>query len=561
MGFTQKKKGKNDFLVQGAVLAAAGMLTRLIGLAYRIPMNNILGDEGQGFYGVAFEIYSIALLLTSYSLPLAVSKLVSARKARNEHQSIIKVLKTALIFAGVVGGLVALIIFLCANKIATHVMSMHLSIYALRVLAPGLLIVAFLGVLRGFFQGMGTMYPTAISQVLEQIINAVVSLVAASYFFKVGTMAMKKAGTTDNLSGAYGAAGGTLGTVVGALTALVFLLWLLFMMRKVLHSYARQPAVVDESYGTIFKVLILTIAPVIMSTAIYNISQVIDQAVFAKAMQVQGYKESTYSAMLGMFSGKYNTLINVPLAIANALAVSVIPSMTTVKVQGNKDEMLEKMALSIRFAMIIAIPSFVGYLIYAHPVIDLLYNGNIDMPSSMLKLGAISVVFYCLSTVTNALLQGIDKMMTPVRNAAVSLLIHLVSLLIMLIVFHMTIYAVVLANVVFSLCMCIFNQLSIRHYTGYRQEFTKTFLLPLAASAIMGLVSFLFYKLFSFMRLGGAATLIALLIAVIVYVIALLALGVFKRSELMMMPGGRKIVRFLDRFKLMRSESGGSEQQ
>ena len=223
---SESKKGNRDFLMQGAVLAAAGMLTRLIGLAYRIPMNNILGDEGQGFYGVAFEIYSIALLLTSYSLPLAMSKLVSSRKAQGKMGDVAKVLKTGLMFALVVGGAVALIVFLAADKIATGVMSMHLSIYALRVLAPGLLIVAFLGVLRGFFQGLGTMYPTAVSQILEQIINAVVSLLAASYFFKAGARAMKAASTGENLAGAYGAAGGTLGTVTGAFAALVFLILL-----------------------------------------------------------------------------------------------------------------------------------------------------------------------------------------------------------------------------------------------------------------------------------------------------------------------------------------------
>ena len=548
---SEKKKGNRDFLIQGAVLAAAGMVTRLIGLAYRIPMNNILGDEGQGFYGVAFEIYSIALLLTSYSLPLAVSKLVSARKARSEMGDVMKVFKTALIFAVSVGGAVALIIFFAADGIATGIMSMHLSIYALRVLAPGLLIVAVLGVLRGFFQGLGTMYPTAVSQILEQIVNAVVSLIAASYFFKVGARAMKAASDSENLAGAYGAAGGTLGTVTGALTALAFLLFLLLMMKRTLSKYKNPADKHTEAYSALFKILLVTIAPVILSTAVYNISQVIDQAVFAKIMSIQGYKESSYSAMLGMFSGKYNTLINVPLAIANALAVSVIPSLTAEKVRGDVAGMFGKMSLSVRFAMVVAIPSFVGYLILAHPIIDLLYSGNIDKPALMLQLGSISVVFYCLSTVTNALLQGIDRMMTPVRNAAISLLIHLLSLLIMLIVFHLTIYAVVLSNIVFSLSMCLLNQFSIKRYTGYTQEMRKTFMLPGIAAVIMGLVTFLVYRLFRVLQLGHAATILSLIVAVAVYAVALISLGALSRSELLMMPGGTRVVKLLDRFHFL----------
>ena len=540
--------------MQGAILAVAGMLTRVIGLAYRIPMNNILGDEGQGFYGVAFEIYSIALLLTSYSLRLAVSKLVSARKAKGDRNGVIKVFKTAIIFALTVGGAVALIVFFGADAIATKIMSMHLSVYALRVLAPGLFIVAILGVLRGFFQGMGTMVPTAFSQILEQIVNAVISLVAASYFFKVGAKAMAKAkdAASGNLSGAYGAAGGTLGTVAGATIALIFLLWLLFMMRRPLRGYRRAAADQEEAYGTLFKILLLTIAPVIMSTAIYNISQVLDQAIFAKTMSIQGVAEEKYSALLGMFSGKYNTLINVPLAIANALAVSVIPSLTAEKVHGRRADMFSKMALAIRFAMIVAIPSFIGYLVLAHPVIDLLYSGNINTPALMLRIGSVSVVFYCLSTVTNALLQGIDRMMTPVKNAAISLFIHLISLLIMLIVFHLSIYGVVIANIVFSLCMCLLNQRSIRMYTGYQQELRKTFVIPLIAAVIMGLITFLAYRLFVYLQLGLFATIPAMIVAVISYMIALLALGGLTRPEILQMPGGARLVRILDRFHLLR---------
>ena len=164
MGSGQKKN--NNFLVQGMILAFAGILTRLIGIAYRIPVNNILGDEGQGFYGCAFSIYNIALLLTSYSRPLAVSKLVASRIAKGEHKNAQRILKGALLFAVVVGALVGILVYAFSDFIAGTVMSLNLSAYALRILAPGLFIVAIMGVLRGYFQGMGTMIPTALSQIV-----------------------------------------------------------------------------------------------------------------------------------------------------------------------------------------------------------------------------------------------------------------------------------------------------------------------------------------------------------------------------------------------------------
>ena len=178
---TEQKKKNSSFLIQGMILAAAGIVTRLIGIAYRIPVNNILGDEGQGFYGCAFSIYNIALLLTSYSLPLAVSKLVSARVSKREYKNAMRIFKGALLFAIIVGALVGILVFACADFIAGDIMSLRFSAYALRVLAPGLFIVAVMGVVRGFFQGMGTMVPTALSQIVEQIVTDIFMAAASNW--------------------------------------------------------------------------------------------------------------------------------------------------------------------------------------------------------------------------------------------------------------------------------------------------------------------------------------------------------------------------------------------
>ena len=218
-----KKKSKaGGFLVQGSILAFAGIITKIIGAVYRIPMLSIMGLEGQGYYDIAFQVYSIALLISSYSLPLAVSKLVSARIAKGQKRNAYRVLKAAMAFAAASGLLITLIVFLGSDFIADSIMGASLSSYALRVLAPGLLIVALMGVLRGYFQGTGTMIPTAISQVLEQIVNAIVSIIGAAVLLGYGQTAAERQ-NNDLLGPAYSAAGGTLGTVAGALIGLVFL--------------------------------------------------------------------------------------------------------------------------------------------------------------------------------------------------------------------------------------------------------------------------------------------------------------------------------------------------
>ncbi len=546
-----KQKRNNGFLMQGMILAVAGIVTRLIGIAYRIPVNNILGDEGQGFYGCAFSIYNVALLLTSYSLPLAVSKLVSARIAKKEYRNATKIFKGALLFAVIVGAAVAVLIFFCADFIAGEMMSLNLSAYALRVLAPGLFIVAVMGVVRGFFQGMGTMVPTAVSQIIEQIVNAVVSIIGASYLLEMGKKAAE-AKADPSFPYAYGAAGGTLGTVSGAFFGLLFLLLIL----TAFYPKFKKRAVKDitgkeEGYRDIYPILLMTIAPVILSTSIYNISETIDQGIFSNIMAAQGHTAKETAELLGMFTGKYNTLINIPLAIANSLGSALIPSLTAAIATGSKKEIHAKINMVIRFVMVIAIPCAVGFLVLAAPILDLLYSGNIAIPARMLQLGAITVVFYCLSTVTNAILQGVDKMMVPVKHAAISLVVHIVGLFIMLVFFKWGIYAVVAGNIIFSLCMCILNARALNRITKYRQEYKTTFLVPLKAAAVMGVAAFLVYMLFNLFMPSAIAVMIALPVAIIVYGVSLLKFGAMTPDEIVALPKGAKIYSILVKLHLM----------
>lgn len=553
MGTEQKRKS-NSFLIQGMILAAAGIVTRLIGIAYRIPVNNILGDEGQGFYGCAFSIYNIALLLTSYSLPLAVSKLVSARVSKNEYKNAMRIFKGALLFAILVGALVGVLIFVFSDYIAGDIMSLQLSAYALRVLAPGLFIVAIMGVIRGFFQGMGTMIPTALSQIFEQIVNAIVSIIGASYLIEMGKKAAE-AKTNPSLSFAYGAAGGTLGTVSGALIGLLFLLAVFGMFYVSLKRRVERDRTRNiEQYNEIYKVLFLTIAPVILSTAIYNISETIDQGIFSNVMVAQGHTEKETAELLGMFTGKYNTLINIPLAIANALGAALIPSLTATVSTGNRKQINEKINMVIRFVMLLAIPCFVGFLVMAKPILDLLYSGNIDIPARMLQLGAITVVFYCLSTVTNAILQGVNKMTTPVKHGAISLVVHLIGLYIMLVIFKWGIYAVVVGNIIFSLCMCILNARALKRTTRYRQEVKRTFLVPIKAAVIMGLVTMVVNFLLGLFMPKAIVTILALIIAVVVYGVFLIKFGALTSDEIVALPKGAQIYGVLQKLHLIEEE-------
>lgn len=548
----RKKQKNDDFLMQGMILAFAMVMTKVIGVVYRIPLTNILGDEGNGFYGYAYEVYAMALMLSSLSLPTAVSKLVSARMAVGQRRNAFRVFLCSLAFSLVVGIFISLVIFFGAGAIAANFMESPLSVYALKVLAVGLFIVALLGVLRGYFQGLGTMMPTAVSQIIEQIINAVVSIAGASVLFKLGASKGQEVGE-ELLGPAYGAAGGTLGTVTGALFALLFLGFCFFIYSgRIKRGLKRDRTKKKESYQRILKILILTIVPVVFSTAIYNINQILDLTLFNQIMAAQGFHEKEYMALQGIYTGKYNTLINVPLAMANGLAASVIPSLTTAVATGEKKVIYSKINQTIRFTMLIAIPCFVGFVVLASPLMVLLYNDASTVPAITLAMGAVTVILYSWSTVSNSILQGLDKMTVPAKNAGISLAVHLVALLLMLIIFKWSIYALVLSNIVFSLCMCLLNARAIHKACGYTQEIDRTFVRPLIAAVIMGIVTYVVYLILDIL-IGGRfiPTIFAVVSAILVYGISVLKLGVLSRNDLKALPQGQKIYQLCGRLHLL----------
>ena len=547
----KKKKKSSNFLIQGSILAVAGILVRIIGMVYRIPMQNKIGNAAMGMYSSAFYIYNIILLLSSYSLPLAVSKMVSARVALGQHKNAYRIFQSSMIFSLISGSVAGLLMFFGADFFAVKLLNEPGAAYAIKVLAPTVFVMAFLGTLRGYFQGLGTMIPTAVSQVLEQIINAVISIVAAFLLFDMGARVDIAKGT-DIYADAYGAAGGTLGTAAGALTALIFCFVLFRMYRRILKRQMRRDnTVMLESYGNIARVLVATIVPVIISGTVYNVSNLVDNSIYGFYMKSVG-ESAHYMAKWGVYSGQYYLLINVPIAISNALSSSMLPSLTRTVTEGNKGEVLRKINMTIRFSMIVAIPSAVGLTLLGAPIVEMLFNQDTKLGGDLLFLGSLAVIFFSLSTVTNGILQGINKMKTPVRNALISLILHVGILVALLYGLKTGIYGVVIANMLFGLSMCILNGISIANYLNYRQEVKKTFVLPFLASLIMGGCSYLVYYLLNMLtKRNSIACLAAVIVAVAVYFVMLIVFRCVDEKELHSMPMGGKMVRIAKKLRLM----------
>ncbi len=556
---------RNHFLVQGSILAAASILVRIIGLIYRIPMVRIIGKEGMGYYSNAFEIYNIALILSSYSIPLAVSKLVAARRVKKEHRNSYRVFLCAMAFAAVVGLLATLIVFFGAGFLAKIIFKSPNTTLPLMILAPTIFVFSVMGVLRGFYQGKNTMIPTAISQVLEQIINAAVSVTAAWFLVKYNSVSVNMA--------SYGAAGGTLGTFTGACIGLLFLLFVFVIYKPVLKKQMRHDTSgVRESYGDIFKLLLMTIAPIILSQTVYQISGLLDGSLFNHIMSTkviagfdlpvlmaengagagQLYLEAYRNTLTGIYSGEYRLLTNVPVSIATAIGAAIVTTMAADMAKGMLGSIQNKLHAAVKFNMIIAIPSAVGMGVLASPILYLLFKDSNELSANIMMLGSISIVFYALSTVTTAVLQGINRLRIPVINSAISLGIHIVLVFCLLYFTPMSTYALVIGNVTFPMVVCILNWIAIAKHLNYHQEVVKTFLIPTISAGLMGVITYFVYQ--GMIYVSGnvlISTIVSIMTAVLIYFLLLILMKGVNEQELAFLPKSNRIIQILKKLHML----------
>lgn len=550
---SKKSSSKTNFLAQGTILVIASFVAKAIGMIYRIPLTHILGDDGNGYYSTANEIYTIILMISSFSLPLAVSRLVAEREYAGEVKNSYKVLICSLRFAAVTGGILSILTFLLGGVITKYVMGVELASYALRVLAPAIFLFALTGVLRGFFQGHGTMVPTAVSQIIEQIINAIVSVAGAYVMLQYGLKLGEKKGDAE-LGTALAAAGGTFGTVASVGVALLFMIVIYLGYRNGFKRRMKKDKTRRrESDRAIYRAITYTILPIVLSTLVYNISTIIDQGVFNHILAGMGFTQKQYATVWGIYSGKFRVLMNVPLSIASCLAPSVVPALTEAMANNDLREAGLRTRDTIRYTMVFTIPCAVGMAALARPIMMMLYGNNdsLDLAAGIMQSGALLTVLLALSTLTTGILQGLGEMQAPLVHAATAVAIHLGFLVLFVVKFKWNIYGVVYANIIFGLIICLLNARSIRKKLHYRQEIKKTFLVPVIAAGVMGIAAYLVHRVFNLFAGNTISTILAVCVGAVVYGICLVKLGGILEREIRRLPKGDLLADILIRLNIL----------
>jgi stage V sporulation protein B len=547
---------KNDNLVkQASFLAIAGIVSRIIGLLYRSPLSSIIGDLGLGYYQSAYNYYTIILIISSYSIPSAISKIIAQKLALKEYRNAHKLFMGSMVYVLIVGTVASMILFFGAPLFVEAD-----AVPVLKVFAPTIFVYGILGVLRGYFQAHRSMSQTSMSQIIEQIINAAVSVGAAALFIRLtmGTMEEPADEAGQILRAVRGAQGSALGTGLGVVAALVFMAVVYLVNRgDILKRAAEDKSEKTDTYRTVFRTIIGVVTPFIISTAVYNVFSNINNKIFTTFYPSwRELSQVVTTSHWGIFQGKAQVISNIPIAFSSAMAAAMIPQVAGFITSGDRESAKGRIGLGVKTTMLISIPSAAGIFTFAGPVMLLLFPNSrptIELGSRCLMALSVSVVLIALSTLNSSILQSIGKLHTPIFNALIALGLQTVLLVILLKYTNLDVFAVAICYAVYAGIMAVLNQRAVSRAIGYKQELVNTFVKPLECSFVMSLLAYGVYRLVLLAVPNERIAVIpAILVAVPLYFILLVVLKSVNERELKTLPGGTRVYGILKKVHLIR---------
>ena len=528
------EKKKNSIADQASILVAAMLLSRVLGLFMRIPLTHFLGDEGNAYFGVAFQVYAFFLVVSSAGLPATISKLVSERLALGQYHDAHAVFKTALFLSIIVGAICSLV-FLFGARFLSTVMSQPMSFYSMRALSPTVFIVGIMAVFRGYFLGMGTTKPTAASQIIEQVFK-----VAFSVFF---VWSLYSRGPE------YGAAGGTAGTGVGALAGLAVILLVYKYKSGTIKNQLRKSQIsLQESYSKIAINVIKTAWPIILGTAVYTISGLIDSSTISNLLIASNaFTIEEVDVMYGQYNGKFIVLITLPVVISAALATAFIPSIAASNAIKDERSVSAKINLALRMTMLISIPAAVGLSVLGDPIIRLLFPSNPE-GGYLLQWGGIAVVFLALSQIATGMLQGLGYVKLPLVGACALAVVKITLNYFLISNPQINILGAVFSTMAGYFVALLLNTMFLVRVTRMKIDFKRILIKPLICAVVMGAGTYVFFE--AIMHISGSnalSVISAITFGAAIYFFGMLFIEGIDHSDLKSAPLGDKVVRVLNR--------------
>lgn len=528
---------KTSFVKGAAILGIAGLLGKLIGALYRIPLTNIIGPEGMGLYQIAYPIYAFLVVISTAGLPTAISKMVSERVAWGDPIGAHRVFRMSFKILIVIG-ISSMFLMLAGNQILAQILGNSKSNLSIMAIAPSLFFVSILSAYRGYFQGFQMMAPTAVSQVVEQLVKLLIGFTLAIQWKMNGVE--------------YGAAGALTGVTLGELAALVLLVGVYSRIRRMQkrQDYMKQQKATTESYKDIGLQLFRIAVPVTLGASIMPLVGFVDTILVINRLKVIGFAESNATALFGLLTGAVNTLVNMPAVLTVALSMSLVPAIAESFARKDQKSVKKKTLIGLRLAMLIGLPSSIGLFFLAEPILRMLYtsftNYELMVSTHLLQMMSIGIVFLFLIQTTTGILQGMGKVMIPVRNLCIGASLKVIASYLLIGIPFFNIQGATIGTVVCYSVAAVLNMISVFRVTDMRIPYKELFCKPmLSAGGMIVAIWLVRVRMIQTGQNGSLGTLLTILAGMATYGILLLITGTLKEEDMMLVPGGEKVNRIM----------------
>ena len=502
-----------------SVLGITGIVNKVIGVLYSIPLARILGDTGLGLFQTVFPTYNLLLTVSSAGLPVAVSRMVAHFLAKGDPRSAKRVFRLALSMLVCVGVFFSLLMLL-SNGFLVRLVGVEEAARGFRVIAPCVALVCALSAFRGFVQGQQNMVPTAISQVIEQVGHVLVSLPLAA-------LGMRR-------SMADGAAGALLGNTLVEGLALLYMVVRYFRRRAAFDAIPQQSLEPSPARGTLVRRLILISIPITVSACIIPLSYFIDSAIMVNRMVDSGLARDAATSLYGIFSGMVIRLINIPTALALAISMSLVPAISAVKALEDKPAIRAQSDTGIRYAFLIGFPCAIGMSVLAKPILAFFYletlsPERLQTASELLTFSALTVVLFTVVQATSSILQGLHQQRIPMYTMIAGVVCKIILNYTLIGTPGINIHGGPIASIVCYSVAMIANLFFTCRHAEMRFNWLDWILRPGLAAAAMGVVVALMK---TFLPLTRLWTVLEILVGVLVFLAVAFADHAVTRDDL-----------------------------
>ena len=535
----------NSKILKGtAILGIAGIFVKILGAVFRIPLTALIGTEGMAYYGYAYPLYSLFLVIATAGIPVAISRMVSEKIAYNDFSGAQRVFRVSRWLLLAIGVFAFAVCFFGAELIAKYVSKDMGAVLPIKAIAPALIFVPVRSAYRGYFQGRQNMNPTAISQFIEQIFRVAVGLILASVMVAQGLE--------------MAAAGATFGATVGSIAGLLIIMLIYALNKKAINYHLRQSRQIHterrkkEKTMAIVKQILIIAIPITIGASILPLVNFADSAIVTRRLLDGGFTDVEARELWGQLSGYCNTMVGLPQVLTQAVAVAMVPAIAAAYRLRNRAEIDENINLGMRISMIIGMPCAAGMIALAEPILLLLFSSEAASAISAaptLMVMCLGVPLMALLQTTNGILQGVNRQVLPMKNLAIGAVAKIILTYVLVAIPSLNIKGAAIGSVFVYGIALILNLRDMKRYTKVKVDFMLTYIKPTAASVIMGVCAFASYKiLFGALGSNSLATLGAVVVGVIVYGVLILATKAITKEEIGRLPKGGKLVKILDKF-------------